>query len=78
MRVKVILNTILKKYADGKLLEDNTLIINEDTTLQEVTCFLGIPKNIGTVFLVNNSPKNQEYRLQEGDEIEIFSLICGG
>jgi len=78
MKIKVKLYTILKKYAKGKVLENDTIILHEDTTLQGLSRCLSIPDNIGVVFLVNESPQGKEYRLREGDEVKIFSFICGG
>ena len=78
MKIKVKLYTILEKYAKGKVLENNTIILPEDTTLQGLSHYLNIPDNIGIVFLVNNSPQGKEYGLHEGDEVKIFSFIGGG
>ena len=78
MNVKVRLYTILKKYCEGKILEDNTIVLKKETTLEDLSNFLNIPNNIGLIFLVNNSPKDIEYQLQEGDEVKIFSFIGGG
>jgi len=78
MKIKVKLYTILKKYAKGKALEDDTIILHKDTTLQGLSRSLNIPGNIGIVFLVNDSPQGKEYRLREGDEVKMFSFICGG
>lgn len=78
MKVKVNLYTILRKYANGKIEEDDSIVLNEDTTLQGLTNYLAIPDNVGMVFLVNNTPQGKEYILCEGDEVKIFSLICGG
>lgn len=78
MKVKVRLYTILKKYAKGKVLENNTIILKKKFTLRELSHYLNIPNNIGLIFLVNNLPKDKEYQLHEGDEVKIFSFICGG
>lgn len=78
MKIKIKLYTILEKYAKGKVLENNTIILSEDTTLQELTRYFKIPDNIGIVFLVNDSPQGKEYRLSEGEEVKIFSFIGGG
>lgn len=78
MKIKIKLYTILEKYAKGKVLENNTIILSEDTTLQELTRYFNIPDNIGIVFLVNDSTQGKEYRLREGDEVKIFSFIGGG
>jgi len=78
MEIKVKLYTILKKYAKGKVLENDTIILQKDSTLQGLSRSLNIPDKIGKIFLVNDSPKDKEYRLQEGDKVKIFSFICGG
>ena len=78
MKIKIKLYTILEKYAKGKVLENNTIILPEDTTLQGLSHYLNRPDNIGIVFLVNDSLQDKEYGLQEGDEVKIFSFIGGG
>jgi molybdopterin converting factor small subunit len=79
MKVKVKLYTILKKYAKGKILGDGSIILKKGATLQGLTSdYLAIPDSIGVVFLVNNTPQDKDYTLCEGDEVKIFSLICGG
>jgi len=78
MKIKVKLYTILEKYAKGKVLENNTIILHKDTTLQGLSHYLNIPDNIGIVFLVNDSLQDKEYGLHEGDEVKIFSFIGGG
>ena len=78
MKIKVKLYTILEKYAKGKALEDNTIILPKDTTLQGLSHYLNIPDDDGIVFLVNDSLKDKEFGLQEGDEVKIFSFIAGG
>ena len=72
MKIKVKLYTILKKYAKGKVLEDNTIILHEDTTLQGLSRSLSIPDNIGMVFMINDSPQGKEYGLRDGEEVKIF------
>lgn len=78
MKIKVKLYTILKKYVKDKALENDTIILNEATTLKGLAQSLNIPGNIGLIFLVNNFPQDKEYKLHEGEEVKIFSLICGG
>jgi molybdopterin converting factor small subunit len=78
MKIKVKLYTILEEYAKGKVLENNTIILPEDTTLQGLSRYLNIPDKIGIVFLVNDSLRDKEYGLQEGDKVKIFSFIGGG
>ena len=78
MKIKVKLYTILEKYAKGKVLENNTIILHKDTTLQGLSHYLNIPDDNGIVFLVNDSLKDKEFVLHEGDEVKIFSFIAGG
>jgi molybdopterin converting factor small subunit len=78
MKIKVKLYTILEKYAKGKVLENNTIILHKDTTLQGLSHYLNIPDDNGIVFLVNDSLKEKEFGLHEGDEVKIFSFIAGG
>ena len=78
MKVKVKLYTILEKYAKGKISANGMVVLNKDTTLQGLSRYLDIPDKIGLVFSVNNFPKDKEHKLCEGDEVKIFSFICGG
>jgi sulfur carrier protein ThiS len=78
MKIKVRLYTILEKYAKGKVLQDNTIILPKDTTLQELAHYFNIPDKIGKVYLVNDLPQSKEYRLNEGEEVKVFSFIGGG
>jgi len=78
MKIKVKLYTILKKYAKGKVFKDDTINLHKDTTLQGLSRCLSIPENIGIIFLVNDSPQSKEFRLSEGEEVKMFTLICGG
>jgi len=78
MKVKVKLYALLEKYAKGKVLENNTIILPKDTTLQGLFHYPNIPDDNGIVFLVNDSLKEKEFGLQEGDEVKIFSFIAGG
>ena len=78
MKIKVHLYTILKKYGEGKIEEDNTLCLPEPLSLSGLTAHFNIPKKPGKTFLVNNSPRPKEYILQDGDVVKIFGFICGG
>jgi len=78
VKIKTKLHTILKKYIREKIMENDIVEIKENTTLQDLTRYFNIPENKGIIFLVNNSPQDKEYTLQEGDEVKLFSLICGG
>jgi len=78
MKIKVKLYTILEKYAKGKVLENDTIILHKGTTLQGLSHYLNIPDDNGIVFLVNDSLKDKGFGLHEGDEVKIFSFIAGG
>jgi sulfur carrier protein ThiS len=78
MKIRVHLYTILKKYGEGKIEEDNTLCLPEPTSLSGLMAHLNIPKKPGKTFLVNNRPRSEEYILQDGDIVKIFGYICGG
>ena len=78
MKIRVHLYTILKKYGEGKIDEDNTLCLPEPLSLQGLAAYLNIPKKPGKTFLINSSPRPKEYILQDGDVVKIFGFICGG
>jgi sulfur carrier protein ThiS len=78
MEIKVILFTILKKYGKGKLGKDNSVTVPEHMNLDGLLSHLDIPDKKGKILLVNGSPQDMEYRLNEGDEVKILSFIGGG
>ncbi len=78
MKIKVKLYTILKKYGKGKIGDDDTMAVSEDLTISGLLSQLSIPEKTGKVFLVNDFPKDDEYKLHEGDEVKILSFIGGG
>ena len=78
MKIRVHLYTILKKYGEGKIDEDNTLCLPEPLSLCGLAAYLNIPQKPGKTFLVNSSPRPKEYVLQDGDVVKIFGFICGG
>ena len=78
MKIKVKLCAILKKYAQGKISEDDTITLHNNATLQGLSSYLNIPDENGIVFLINESLKDKEFGLHEGDEVKIFSFIAGG
>jgi sulfur carrier protein ThiS len=78
MKIRVRLYTIFKKYGEGKIDENNSMRVPEHETLHGLAASLGIPAGQGKVFLVNGSPRPEEYELGEGDEVKIFGFIGGG
>jgi sulfur carrier protein ThiS len=78
MKIRVKLYTILKKYGEGKIDENNSLNLPEHETLQGLAAYLGIPEKQGRVYLVNGSPRPKEYKLGEEDQVKILGFIGGG
>ena len=78
MKIRVKLYTILKKYGEGKIDEHNSMSVPEHETLHGLAAYLGIPEMQGKVFLVNGSPRPEDYKLNEEDEVKILGFIGGG
>ncbi len=78
MKIKVKLYTILKKYGEGKIGDDDTMVVSEGLTINGLVSQLSIPEKTGKVFLVNDFPKDEKYELHEDDEVKILSFIGGG
>jgi len=78
MKITVHLYTVLKKFGNGKIDEDNSLSLPEPMSLSGLTAHLDIPKKPGKTFLVNNRPRSEDYILQNGDVVKIYGYICGG
>jgi sulfur carrier protein ThiS len=78
MKIRVKLYTILKKYGEGKIDQNDYMSLPEHETLDGLAAYLGIPERPGKVFLVNGSPRSKEYKLSEGDEVKILGFIGGG
>jgi sulfur carrier protein ThiS len=78
MKIRVKLYTILKKYGEGKIDQNDYMSLPEHKTLHGLAAYLGIPERQGKVFLVNGSPRSKEYKLSEGDEVKILGFIGGG
>ena len=78
MKIRVKLYTILKKYGEGKIDENNYMSLPEHETLHGLAAYLGIPQRQGKVFLVNGSPRPKEHKLSEEDEVKILGFIGGG
>lgn len=78
MKIRVKLYTILKKYGEDKIDENNYINLPGNETLHWLAAYLGIPERQGKVFLVNGSPRPKEYKLDEEDEVKMFAFIGGG
>lgn len=78
MKIKLRLYTILKKYGDGKIDQENNLVIQESLALKDLIYHLGIPDKNVSMSVVNGLVKKSDYKIQEGDEVQLFSYIGGG
>jgi len=78
MKIRIHLYTILKKYGEGKIDENNTMRLPQPLSLQGLAAYLNIPEKPGKNYLVNNTPRPKEYILKDGDVVKIFGFICGG
>jgi len=78
MEVKTKLYGILKKYGEGKLDKDNNMTIPDNFPLRDLISYLNIPEGLGKICLVNGYPQDMEYKLSEGDEVKILTVIGGG
>ena len=78
MKIRVKLYTILKKYGEGKIDQNDYMSLPEHETLHGLAAYLGIPERPGKVFLVNGSPRPKEYKLSDEDEVKILGFIGGG
>jgi sulfur carrier protein ThiS len=78
MTVTVNLFTILKKYGKGKIGENGGVDLPDEAMIRELLSYLDIPDKKGKIILVNGMPRDEEYRLNEGDVVKILSFIGGG
>ncbi|OPX41449.1 MAG: hypothetical protein B1H13_02050 [Desulfobacteraceae bacterium 4484_190.3] len=78
MEVKVKLYGILRKYGEGKFDRGDNIIIPEKFPLRDLISYLDIPERLGKICLVNGYPQDVEYKLSEGNEVKILTVIGGG
>ena len=78
MTVTVTLFTILKKYGKGKIGENGGVDLPDKATIRELLSYLDIPDKKGKIIMVNGMPRDEEYRLSEGDVVKVLSFIGGG
>jgi len=76
--IKVHLYTVLKKFGEGKIHDNNMIRIPKPLSLQELAIYLDIPDNPGTIFLVNNKPHPKKYIVKDGDIVRICGVVSGG
>ncbi|MBN1875325.1 MAG: MoaD/ThiS family protein [Anaerolineae bacterium] len=80
MQVKVKLYANLQKYApEGTALgEAFPVKLPEKSTIADLIAVLNIRANEVKVAYVNGRARAELYRLQEGDDVGIFSPVGGG
>jgi len=77
--VEVHLFANLRKYAPpGSSQGAFTLRLQEGTTLGDLLRELGIPEKEFKQAFVNRLRRGEDYTLQEGDRVALFSPIAGG
>ncbi|NLY11322.1 MAG: MoaD/ThiS family protein [Firmicutes bacterium] len=79
MNIKVKLLTTFKKYGEGKISENGTIPLPKGSTLRDVLKYFDIPLDMPKVLLVNkDDQQNLDHEVNDGDEVVVFSFICGG
>lgn len=78
MRITLKLLTGFSEYADGRVDSDNTMVVSEGATLENLLTVLEIPLDKPKVILVNKIARRLDYQLREGDEVSIFAFLVGG
>lgn len=62
----------------NKSKKEFNLFLDESATLSDALKLLSIEKNSYSVIVINNSLKNLDYNLKDGDKAIIYSIIVGG
>ena len=79
MHITAKLFATLRKYRpELSLGEALTLEVPAGSTLGEVIRQLGIPDGAPLVAMVNNTVRNQDCVLSEGDRLDLFPPVAGG
>jgi sulfur carrier protein ThiS len=64
----------LKSYISGK----TEIVVTAGQTVREAMQTLGIPPEIVALVMVNGTQQSKDYRLQDGDVVELLAVIGGG
>jgi molybdopterin synthase sulfur carrier subunit len=79
MHITAKLFATLRKYRPELSLGDALrLEVAAGSTLGEVVSQLGIPYGVPLVAMVNNTVRDQDYVLSEGDRLALFPPVAGG
>jgi molybdopterin synthase sulfur carrier subunit len=79
MHITAKLFATLRKYSPELSPGDALrLEVAAGSTLGEVVSQLGIPDGVPLVAMVNNTVRDQDYVLSEGDRLALFPPVAGG
>ena len=79
--VKVKLHDILKdrkSFTEGKSAGFMARKIEENSSAEDLVSLLGFDRELVGLVVVNGRQVGFSYRLQEGDEVSLFSPMSGG
>jgi len=65
---------ILKSYTNGQ----TEVVVEAGRTVREAVSELGIPVDIVAMVVVNDEPRDRDYRLQDGDVVRLVTVMGGG
>jgi len=81
MIVKVRLHGILKDKIEFEKKPDSGMIdieMPDEAVVSDLLPALGLPKALVGLILVDSCQVSFDYKLKNGDSIELFSPMCGG
>jgi sulfur carrier protein ThiS len=67
---------LLRSFAKGR--ERLVLEEKEGQSIEVVCREIGLPIDLGVLFLVNGVPRSKDYLLQPHDEVKVIALVGGG
>lgn len=67
---------LLRPFAKGA---ERLVLEGKEGQSVEVVCKeIGLPIDLGVLFLVNGVPRSKDYLLQPHDEVKVIALVGGG
>jgi hypothetical protein len=67
---------LLRSFAKGA---ERLVLEGKEGQSVEVVCReIGLPIDLGVLFLVNGVPRSKDYLLQPHDEVKVIALVGGG
>jgi len=64
----------LKSYTNGQ----TEVVVEAGCTVREAVSELGIPVDIVAMVVVNDEPRDRDYRLRDGDVVRLVTVMGGG